>query len=288
MAFRPRSAGDVRRTLLAVSSALPAAPSGDIGLEERRCQHVVDQPHDEPMASESVSELLPGQELAADQLADRAWVSRVTRRAAAVSRIFSLWFMDAFMDTGFMSNSGKIRASTRRDGSLPRASTKRVHRLRELAGGARDDVAEHGRGHPPGNNDRMLDFSTAVTGGLFFAPSAAMLDELAGSAPADTYAATPVTAATHGGVKCGHLTDGREVCDARSLSPVRVMRRPGHGQEQVTSSAALGVRTDLQAFRNRSAGPTGPGSAATPTQLAIAGCVEGAGSDNGCWPGQTS
>jgi len=33
-------------------------------------------------------------------------------------------------------------------------------------------------GRPPGNYDRILDFSTAVTGGLFFAPSADFLDDL--------------------------------------------------------------------------------------------------------------
>ena len=33
-------------------------------------------------------------------------------------------------------------------------------------------------GNPPGNYDRILDFSTAVTGGLFFAPSAGFLDNL--------------------------------------------------------------------------------------------------------------
>jgi porphyrinogen peroxidase len=33
-------------------------------------------------------------------------------------------------------------------------------------------------GDPPGNYDRVLDFSTAVTGHLFFAPSGAMLDDL--------------------------------------------------------------------------------------------------------------
>ena len=32
-------------------------------------------------------------------------------------------------------------------------------------------------GDPPGNHDRILDFSTAVTGSLFFAPSATFLDE---------------------------------------------------------------------------------------------------------------
>jgi porphyrinogen peroxidase len=35
-------------------------------------------------------------------------------------------------------------------------------------------------GSPPGNTDRVLDFSTAVTGGLFFAPSADFLDDLPG------------------------------------------------------------------------------------------------------------
>ena len=35
-------------------------------------------------------------------------------------------------------------------------------------------------GRPPGNTDRILDFSTAVTGCLFFAPSADFLDELPG------------------------------------------------------------------------------------------------------------
>jgi porphyrinogen peroxidase len=33
-------------------------------------------------------------------------------------------------------------------------------------------------GHPPGNYDRILDFSVAVTGSLFFAPSADFLDDL--------------------------------------------------------------------------------------------------------------
>lgn len=33
-------------------------------------------------------------------------------------------------------------------------------------------------GDPPGNTDRILDFSTAVTGGLFFAPPVGFLDDL--------------------------------------------------------------------------------------------------------------
>jgi putative iron-dependent peroxidase len=32
-------------------------------------------------------------------------------------------------------------------------------------------------GDPPGNTDRVLDFSTAVTGGLFFSPTVDFLDD---------------------------------------------------------------------------------------------------------------
>jgi len=38
-------------------------------------------------------------------------------------------------------------------------------------------------GNPPGNYDRLLDFSRAVTGNLFFVPSATFLENLT-SAPA--------------------------------------------------------------------------------------------------------
>ncbi|KAB0495198.1 Dyp-type peroxidase [Pseudomonas vancouverensis] len=40
-------------------------------------------------------------------------------------------------------------------------------------------------GKPPGNYDRLLDFSTAVTGGLFFVPSADLLEELADREPSE-------------------------------------------------------------------------------------------------------
>jgi len=39
-------------------------------------------------------------------------------------------------------------------------------------------------GDPPGNTDRILDFSTAITGSLFFVPSADMLDDLPPAATA--------------------------------------------------------------------------------------------------------
>jgi putative iron-dependent peroxidase len=41
-------------------------------------------------------------------------------------------------------------------------------------------------GRPPGNYDRILDFSEAVTGTLFFVPSATFLDSLGDEAPAST------------------------------------------------------------------------------------------------------
>jgi putative iron-dependent peroxidase len=38
-------------------------------------------------------------------------------------------------------------------------------------------------GRPPGNYDRLLDYSRAVTGGLFFVPSASLLEALADRSP---------------------------------------------------------------------------------------------------------
>ncbi len=38
-------------------------------------------------------------------------------------------------------------------------------------------------GRPAGNHDRLLDYSTAVTGGLFFVPSADLLEALADHQP---------------------------------------------------------------------------------------------------------
>jgi putative iron-dependent peroxidase len=46
-------------------------------------------------------------------------------------------------------------------------------------------------GRPPGNYDRILDFSRAVTGNLFFVPSATFLDEVTSDEPAAAQPATP-------------------------------------------------------------------------------------------------
>ncbi len=48
-------------------------------------------------------------------------------------------------------------------------------------------------GNPPGNYDRLLDFSTAVTGSLFFVPSATFLDNVGGDVPDVTETATSQT-----------------------------------------------------------------------------------------------
>jgi putative iron-dependent peroxidase len=46
-------------------------------------------------------------------------------------------------------------------------------------------------GRPPGNYDRILDFSTAVTGSLFFIPTASFLDDVTPGEPASAVPAGP-------------------------------------------------------------------------------------------------
>jgi putative iron-dependent peroxidase len=53
-------------------------------------------------------------------------------------------------------------------------------------------------GDPPGNHDRILDFSTAVTGGLFFVPTADFLDDPSGAVPVASAATTDTTIETIG------------------------------------------------------------------------------------------
>jgi len=50
-------------------------------------------------------------------------------------------------------------------------------------------------GRPPGNYDRLLDFSRAVTGSLFFAPTATFLDDAADAKPLPAAIAVPPVAA---------------------------------------------------------------------------------------------
>ena len=60
-------------------------------------------------------------------------------------------------------------------------------------------------GRPPGNYDRILDFSTAVTGSLFFVPTATFLDNVAPDQPA---AATNKAAASNAPSNDGSLNIG--------------------------------------------------------------------------------
>jgi putative iron-dependent peroxidase len=60
-------------------------------------------------------------------------------------------------------------------------------------------------GDPPGNTDRILDFSTALTGSLFFVPSAELLENI-GSAETDDAPAT-VAAPGDGSLGIGGLRD---------------------------------------------------------------------------------
>jgi putative iron-dependent peroxidase len=63
-------------------------------------------------------------------------------------------------------------------------------------------------GDPPGNYDRILDFSTAVTGNLFFVPPAGFLDDLPGQpAPAmpSSPSAPPSAPAADGSLGIGGL-----------------------------------------------------------------------------------
>jgi porphyrinogen peroxidase len=75
-------------------------------------------------------------------------------------------------------------------------------------------------GRPPGNYDRLLDFSRAVTGTLFFVPSASFLDDVTAdeptaatpsAAPATAEAAqptSPVTSVSDGSLGIGSLKGG--------------------------------------------------------------------------------
>jgi len=62
-------------------------------------------------------------------------------------------------------------------------------------------------GRPPGNYDRLLDFSRAVTGNLFFVPSATFLDQVADEAPAAAESSA-APAAADAGPSIGPANDG--------------------------------------------------------------------------------
>jgi porphyrinogen peroxidase len=63
-------------------------------------------------------------------------------------------------------------------------------------------------GSPPGNYDRILDFSTAVTGSLFFVPSQPLLDDLDTAGDGGAAAAADAGGETTDGTLAGPNTDG--------------------------------------------------------------------------------
>ena len=69
-------------------------------------------------------------------------------------------------------------------------------------------------GDPPGNTDRILDFSTAVTGSMFFTPTADFLDDpppLPDSEPEeDQPEVTVAPVATNGSLGIGSLKGTRQ------------------------------------------------------------------------------
>jgi putative iron-dependent peroxidase len=72
-------------------------------------------------------------------------------------------------------------------------------------------------GRPPGNYDRLLDFSRAVTGSLFFVPSATFLDNISGDEPDSTETVAskiqdppPASSADDTSLKIGSLKGERD------------------------------------------------------------------------------
>jgi putative iron-dependent peroxidase len=59
-------------------------------------------------------------------------------------------------------------------------------------------------GQPPGNYDRLLDFSRAITGNLFFVPSVPLLESLASDAPAAAVPAPTASTDAAAGTPPGH------------------------------------------------------------------------------------
>ena len=60
-------------------------------------------------------------------------------------------------------------------------------------------------GDPPGNTDRILDFSTAVTGGLFFSPTIDFLDDPPPLPNSSAVAPVVVTVPSDGSLAIGSL-----------------------------------------------------------------------------------
>jgi putative iron-dependent peroxidase len=64
-------------------------------------------------------------------------------------------------------------------------------------------------GRPPGTYDRILDFSTAVTGNLFFVPPAALLEDLPEEMPEEIPEARAAGDGMPGSLGIGSLAIGK-------------------------------------------------------------------------------
>jgi putative iron-dependent peroxidase len=60
-------------------------------------------------------------------------------------------------------------------------------------------------GDPPGNTDRILDFSTAITGTMFFTPTADFLDDPPPLPDEESAAPQASTNSTNGSLSIGSL-----------------------------------------------------------------------------------
>jgi len=97
-------------------------------------------------------------------------------------------------------------------------------------------------GKPPGNYDRILDFSTAVTGGLFFVPSADFLDNLPeppGVSTADAPATIDVSTSTQRAVgEDSTQTGAVRVFRLRVMAPIALATRPMRRRRRISATGA--------------------------------------------------
>jgi hypothetical protein len=84
-------------------------------------------------------------------------------------------------------------------------------------------------GRPPGNYDRLLDFSRAVTGNLFFIPSATFLESVIADEPAHEPAPS-VTPIGDGSLGSGALKGNTRLLTDRLTRPSSTNTRPSHSR----------------------------------------------------------
>jgi putative iron-dependent peroxidase len=83
-------------------------------------------------------------------------------------------------------------------------------------------------GLPPGNYDRLLDFSRAVTGSLFFVPSATWLEEVAPGDASPAVASPATTEAIAGSA----AIDTSTTADAAAATTEAIAGNPASGESE--------------------------------------------------------